>query len=81
MDARKIAAIAQELYPDIILDLEALVNMDSVSEDVEGLQTVVDYLVPLKLGLTPEVEWQTSTDPLNSPHNAVVDHHSLPLPP
>lgn len=65
MDARKIAAIAQELYPEFLLDLEALVNMDSGSEDVEGLQTVVDYLVPRlgALGLTPEVEWHDQYGP------------------
>ncbi len=40
---------AEKLFPEFVRDLEALVNIDSGSRDVEGLREIADYLVPPRL--------------------------------
>lgn len=46
MNASQIRSTVEQLYPAFLRDLEALVNIDSGSENVEGLRRVVDYLIP-----------------------------------
>lgn len=54
------------MYSEFVNDLEALVNTDSGSRDVHGLQEVVDYLLPglTGLGCTSSVERHDDYGPL-----------------
>ncbi len=56
---------AEKLFPEFVRDLEALVNIDSGSRDVEGLREIADYLVPrlVGLGCTVEKQWHDEYGP------------------
>ena len=65
MNANQINSVVEKLYPEFISDLEALVNIDSGSQDVEGLRRVVDYLISRleELGLSTSVDWHDRYGP------------------
>lgn len=65
MNASQIRSTVEQLYPAFLRDLEALVNIDSGSENVEGLRRVVDYLIPRleDMGLSTAVEWHDRYGP------------------
>ncbi|NMB10957.1 MAG: M20 family metallopeptidase [Firmicutes bacterium] len=65
MHPNEVVKNAEELYPQFIKDLEVLVNTDSGSRDLVGLQKVVDYLVPRleALGCTTSVDWHDEYGP------------------